>query len=161
VTFAAGDRPTALQLNDLAVLAVIKAADESRNTTTTLANDSELTLAVAASTTYLWEACIFFDSNATADYKGQWSVPASASGRFQCTGYALGGAFGMFDNATIGTVQANEGPVAGVVRPHFMTGSLTISTTAGNFRWQWAQNTSNGTATITKAGSYMKMWKVA
>lgn len=159
MTILAGDEPTAQEIEDLRILAVVKAADESRNTTTTLANDSELVLAVEASVTYMFESVIFQNSAATPDYKGQWSVPAGTTGRFQCTGYSLAGTLGIFDNATITTTQTIAG--AGAAQPHLMTGYITTSTTPGNLRWTWAQNTSNGSNSTTLAGSYIKMWKVS
>lgn len=158
MTILAGDEPTAQELEDLRILSVIKFADESRNTTTTLANDSELLLAMAATTTYMFESCIFQNSGGTPDYKGAWSVPAGGTGRFQCTGYSIIGTLGIFDNSSITTTQTIAGAAA--AQPHFMTGHI-VTVSAGNLRWTWAQNTSSGTNSTTLAGSYIKMWKVA
>lgn len=159
MTFLAGDEPAAQLFEDLRVLAIIKLSDEARNTTTTLANDAELVLAMQASSTYMLESTIFFNTTSTPNYKGLWTVPASATGRFQCTGYSIVGTLGIFDNAVIGTTQTIQGAAA--ARPHYMTGWITTSTTPGSLRWQWAQNTSNGAATTTLAGSYIKLTKVA
>jgi hypothetical protein len=40
-------------------------------------------------------------------------------------------------------------------------GRLVMSSTAGNFQLQWAQNASDATGTTLKAGSYMTMTRVA
>jgi hypothetical protein len=41
-----------------------------------------------------------------------------------------------------------------------MSGSVTVSTTAGTLVLQWAQNTSNGVGTIVHAGSAMLLVRV-
>jgi len=40
-------------------------------------------------------------------------------------------------------------------------GRLVMSSTAGNFQMQWAQNASDASGTTLKAGSFMTMTRVA
>src|SRR4029077_140614 len=51
---------------------LIKQNNESRNTTTVLADDGELIVPLAASTTYFIDASFIFDGAATPDIKYAW-----------------------------------------------------------------------------------------
>lgn len=48
---------------------VVKQADETVTNSTTMQDDDALTFALAANTTYLFRAVIFFNTPAAADYK--------------------------------------------------------------------------------------------
>jgi hypothetical protein len=152
--FQAGQRITAATLNAFCVpAAVIKPADQSVTSSTVLVNDNALVLPVVASATYLFECVIMFEAASGGDLKCQWTVPAGAT---------LAGEV-LFRNLTPadtvhGALQASglvqsAGSGAGTDLALAVNGSLVMSSTAGSVQFQFAQNTSNGTATIVHAGS--------
>ena len=81
-----GDVLSAADLNSWAVpLAAVKVVDTSRASTTTLANDPELSLAVAANVIYRFWAYLDYEGGTTgsSDIKWSFSVPAGATLRYQ------------------------------------------------------------------------------
>lgn len=152
----------------------IKQTDESRNTTTTLADDGELTVALDASTTYFIDITLTFTAGATGDFKyayvytgtltnaltfeGSEVVSPLNSGSGDGLGpcYNLGGV-----NFTTPTVRARGGNnTAGTVGGGHIRGVL-ITNSSGNLKIQWAQNTSDGADSTLKAGSYIAIAKQA
>lgn len=158
MTFAAGDRPTAAQLEDIRGLRVYKTFTETVNNSATMQNDDELFLAVAASTTYVFNCMLVYSSNTTADFKFAWTYPTGATAQYLLLGTALSGtALSTFQrDAAAGGIL--EGSVSN--QAILMTGTWTISTTAGTLQLQWAQNTANASNTQVLLGSYLELKKV-
>lgn len=156
--FAAGDKPTASQVNDLAPRFVRKTVNESLTTNTTIQNDDELVIAVAASTNYEVDCYLIWNSPAAADFKLQWSTPAGVSGYWTPTTQNLAaGAGTVYQGALAWATQAQlEGQGADTFTR--ISGVLT-TTAAGNLQLQWAQNAASGTTTVG-AHSFIKLTKV-
>jgi len=156
--FKAGTRLTAAVLNGAIGLTAIKSADTGRASTTTLAADPDLTVAVLANTAYLVRISMLYKSGTTntGDLKIGFSVPTGATfaGGFLCISNPLGVA--IFPVPTASTVMVSYGN--GTSNPLWceVTANLVVSTTAGNFTLTWAQNTSSGTATTLMAGSSLQ-----
>lgn len=155
VTFAAGDNPTAAELNDLAPRYAYKSSDETVNNTATLQSDDFLLLDVAASTRYEFELYITYTSNTTPDLKLGWTLPTGASNSY---------VYQFFDGATWVASSGATVPTAGVAiggfgaaLPARFQGVITISTTAGTMQIVWAQNTANASNTTIHAGSYLRV----
>jgi hypothetical protein len=158
ITAAVNDHEDRVTVVESAITRVVrKTADETVSSDSTLSNDSQLSMSVEAGASYAFDSVVFFNTNGTANYKGQWTVPTGALLTFQCTGYSLAGTFGIFWNtdASLQTMQGNATP-----RPHAMSGTLIVAGTAGNITWQWAQNTSNASNTSTLLASYIRLTKV-
>lgn len=158
----AGSRITAALIQSVAPLCVIKAADQSLTSNTTLQNDNALTLPVVAGATYKFWCSLDYEggTQGSSDIKWTWSLPASATLRYYAPRTTTAGAAaagGEFTGAqTIAAGTGGTGNLFGTT----MTGTLVVSSTAGSITLQWAQNTSNGTATIVHAQSDLTLWRI-
>jgi hypothetical protein len=153
-------------LTKMQPLYVRKGSDESRASNTTLANDSSLFLTVDANATYSMQSIIYYSTTSTADFKCRWTVP---TGFMEWTGAGLGvGATGtsgdVYFNRLILSSTAQFGGADATNTP-FMSltiqGTLNVGGTGGLFRFQWAQITSNATATLVRGDSYIVLTRVA
>jgi hypothetical protein len=138
---------------------VKKTSDQSKTSNTTLANDTELTFALAANTKYAVRGRIIFETGATGDFKWRHSGPASPTlvrivrkaivpAAAALSGVAIDSAFSAADITIIGTSAG-----AGYIE---FDGIVQNGANAGTFAFQWAQNTTDVTATIVRAGSYLQ-----
>lgn len=173
-SWAAGQRITAAQLTAMLPDVVIKAADESLSSNTTLQNDDELFLSVAASAKYVVDLQIFAITAAndvTEDIKLGFTFPSGSTLHFSGTGpnnADLSGAASSNSNgewiarmsATSGTTTIPYG-MSGVELGLSLRAILITSTTAGTLQLQWAQNSSTANALTVSAGSMMRARRVA
>lgn len=158
----AGQTLTAATLQSFAPFTVVKAADTSRATNTTLSADPDLQFAVAASAVYYWWLFIDYEGGTqnASDITVGWSVPTGTTMRWTRAALTLAGA------ADVGVLSTESGTPsfgtngAGNSRTIKAEGTLTSSTTPGTASFQWAQHTSNGTATIVHAGSGLTVVRV-
>lgn len=149
--------------SDTEVLWARKTADESVTSSTTLQNDDTLLVSVEASAVYEFALHLAVVGNTTGDFKMGFTFPTSStcwwSGKGGVETDAGFGASGStrhsvsFGDAS-GTAVAYTGSTT-ILSIHVM-GVLSVSTTAGTLQLQWAQNTSNATATTVKAGSFLR-----
>jgi hypothetical protein len=140
----------------------VKASDQGVTNSATLVNDSELLFAVAASTTYQFEAyliCNAAGNNAT-DCKVTFTVPAGATIRWSgfyvdasdssLTAIATVSASGTTVNLDVTTATADA--TARIL------GTVENGGTAGSLQLQFANNAAGaGRITTMKAGSYLKV----
>jgi hypothetical protein len=140
---------------------VLKTADETKTSNTTLASDGALKFTMAASTKYAVRGRIYFVTGATGDFKARHTGPASpslvliqrravAAGASADSSIAVDAAYSSADITALG------GAGSGWIE---FDGIIYNGTNAGDFAWQWAQNTTDATATVVKAGSYLE-WRV-
>lgn len=165
--FAVGSPiPTAADLNTYLIQQShkIKAADESR-ITTTLTNDSELVLPVQANTKYWAQCLLIYSGVAAADMSFKWSVPTGST--FQWISDAMGTATTTFFGSisrTVQTASSNPGfgcatAAAFLIAP--CKGFLTVGSTSGNLRAQWAQSVLDaGNPTWMRAGSMISLKRI-
>jgi hypothetical protein len=139
--------------------AVIKAADESVTSSTTLQDDNELTLAVGAGETWEFEFLLLVTGASAGDIKLGLTVPAGTSGWWG------GHGIGINDiNANTQNLRSMAGDLTAVLNfgtpasaeCMVVVRALVITTNAGSVTLQWAQNASSGTATTVKAGSVLR-----
>lgn len=154
--------------NDVGITAplfVRKTADESVTSSTTLQNDNHLFLSVATNTTYILDAFIIYDGQSAGDLKYGWTAPASAT--LDWTPRDLSTTVGatMVDAIDMAWLQIGSTETTGawattwgVATP---TGLLQVSGTSGTLQLQWAQDTSNATATRVKTNSWLRLQKVS
>ncbi|MFB7111720.1 hypothetical protein [Streptomyces sp. NPDC056291] len=134
------------------VQTVRKTADQSRTSTTTLANDSQLLLPVVANASYTLFLMCVFSGGTTGDIKFAWSVPSGTTLRWtDQTGVSGLATDTDVYNAPGGTTQVAFQIWATVV----------TSATAGNVTFQWAQSATDATATIVRANSYLRLERFA
>jgi len=126
---------------------VTKTADQPANTSsTTMQNDNTLFFAVATNTTYVFDAWIpVNDSNTTADLKYTFTAPAASVLTVLTTYPTSATASTNCTITTSGTACANT---TFNNANHFVQvrGYVATAGTAGQVRFQFAQNASNGNA---------------
>lgn len=156
---AAGDVPTADQLNKTIV--ITKASSQIVSNSTTLVNDAEITSAVSANSTYSFQIVMLWTSNSTADIKWTLTFPTGAvcnwgAVRLDTTTAGLTGSgdFGAYAPATSGSSLITAGGT-GLAQISVSYGSLIVGSTAGSLTLQWAQNTAAVVNTTIYAGTWM------
>lgn len=165
-TWVSGQILTASDVNTWFVpLAAVKTADTSRSSNTTLTNDPDILFSLASNATYQAEAFLWFHGGASgsSDLQFQWTGPAGFN-FFYLLFHAEGGATGLTNsvNRYVATSNAfcntNGGSTENVAQ---ILGTITTGGTAGTLNLQWAQNTSNATATVMRAGTHMTLRRIA
>ncbi|HZO70052.1 MAG TPA: hypothetical protein VFB74_34080 [Kribbellaceae bacterium] len=126
---------------------------------------SGLALTLDASSTWLVEAMAVYTGVTTGDIKFGWTVPAGATGTWVpggitsaatgSTGAVSLGAKAFSDTAIVGAVDAVT-PLVAMIR-----GIVRMGVTAGAVELDYAQGTSDPTATIMKADSWLRAKRVA
>jgi hypothetical protein len=143
---------------------VIKTADETKTSNATLAADGALVFAMDANSKYAVRGRVFFDTTATGDFKWRHTGPSSPAlvrvkrqsllpGASALSNIALDTAYSAADVTETGT-----GTTGGYIE---FEGIIHNGVNAGNFQFQWAQNTSDAGNTTVRAGSSIEYRKVA
>lgn len=149
-------------INDVRPIFARKTVDETvtnATTGTTLQNDDELFVSVAASTVYRFECNLGISTPTTTDFKCLFTFPAGLTMKYTlvCT---TAGAAALFpfnlDQTTTVTIEGNAA-VQGAV----FTGIIIVGATAGTLQLQWAQGTATASNTTVQAGSYLTLQKMA
>ncbi len=144
---------------------VRKTADTSRTSTTTMANDPDLTFSVDGSSTYLVELILVYSGDAAGDFKSNWSLPSNASANMWILGQPTSQPERDTTTMRTGVHTATGDVTLGCTGPTWWNGaSMTmylITDSSGTVTLRWAQNASNATATIIRAGSLIKITKLA
>lgn len=143
------------------ILMVRKAANEAVTSSTTLQDDDELFLAVQANSIYFVQGWFrYVSANATPDLKLNYTYPAGAS--FTRTDWGAPSTTTSAADTINTTVQTTGDSARGADtnnRSIYMMGELTTGATAGTFRVQWAQNTSDAGSVTMLGSSRLMMWK--
>lgn len=137
---------------------VMKTADQTKTSTTSLAADTALVMPMQASTKYAIRGRIFIDTVAAADFKWRHVGPASPTlvrvhrrsiipGGTADQGIAVDTAYSAADLTLVGA-----GTDGGWIE---FDAIIHNGANAGNFEVHWAQNTSDVGSTIVRAGSYL------
>lgn len=134
---------------------VAKTADESVASSTALQDDNDLVLALGAN--QIWQVKLVLravSASGTPMLKTGFTVPAGAT----IGGVAIGPNAANTDDSR----PVTEAAVLDFLLPATAIFEMVVVTagTAGNFKLQWAQNTSNATATVMKAGSILLAHRV-
>jgi hypothetical protein len=127
-----------------------------------LQNDADLVAAVAASTTYEFEAFLFYQSSVTADFKTAWTWPAGSVLYYAASGLdtslALQQVTSLADVS--GSTRSWGGAGVSAARWVSFNGHLITGGSAGNFQLQYAQNTATIETDQALAGSWLRIWQV-
>jgi hypothetical protein len=158
----AGDILTAHGYNLAKPAYAWKTASESVTSSTALQDDDELALPVEPFSVYLLLACYSVSGPTGADIKISFTVPTGAQGRrhnlglstpaTSTTGNSRISVHGLTNTATYGTTST---PVSIIEEGVIGTEAL-----GGVLQAQWAQVTSNATATVVEASSFMRLQRV-
>lgn len=138
---------------------IYKTSDQSVTSSTTLIDDDDFTFAVDTSSSYVIDLHIV--TTASGGMSIEPTRPTGTTGYytynlipFGQTSPSIAGSTNLNDNILSGN-SGTSNPICGNIR-YF----ITTSTTSGNFTIQWAQASSNATATVMKAGSSMTYTKI-
>lgn len=136
-----------------------KTADTSRssaNTGATLTDDPHLVAdSLPANSVWIVDMSIAWNAHTTPDFKCDFSVPAGASfsrWRAVTNGTASVWTSHQVLNSTV-LFQAGSGTDAVLL----ISGLLIVGGTAGNFRFRWAQNTSDANNTTVYSTSWLRL----
>lgn len=151
------------------VTVVLKTANESVTSSTTMQDDDDFSFPLAAGKSYRIEAVLGVSGAAAGDIKVAW-VGAGGVAGLSATRYCLGPAAAITDAsaATVRTQRANittviaygtDGALQSAIREEFLV-ETTTSGAAGTLTMQWAQNASSATATVMCAGSYVVITEI-
>ncbi|MFH9430230.1 hypothetical protein ACH4JZ_18305 [Streptomyces sp. NPDC017615] len=160
---------TAGLLNAIQPNSVWKTVNTDRDTTTTLADDPDLSVQLAAGATYRVQFRLFYGATDAARFKTAWTVPPGASGNKTVVGPDQGvilsgtssggtGRWGVHvfsTSCTYGTRDSTSNLCAGTEEGTIFT------TSAGTLALQWAQATSNANAARLAAGSMLTVTRLA
>lgn len=136
---------------------VTKPSDQSKSSDTTYAADTDLKFTVATGVYYVMGRVLATSTSATPDIKVQLSWPASSS--------ILGS---YWSNAGAGTVLTEDATSPAITTNFDIAANgltlvqfdlVLVAGATGTFAVEWAQNTSNATATTVKAGSFLRYRK--
>ncbi|MCX4993860.1 hypothetical protein [Streptomyces longwoodensis] len=142
-----------------------KSSSTPRASTTVMANDPHLAIAVVPGT-YKVDAFLMYDGDPTADLKLGWSAPAGTTGAWwpgamdnsgtTLTAVQRWGALSDITASTIAVGAIGAGTII-ACRP---VGTV-IVTTAGTLALAWAQGTSSATATNLRGQSTLELRRIA
>lgn len=149
-------------------IAVRKTSNETVTSSTTLQNDDQLMLPVAASAVYIMDAVIFYSGH-TANLGGLklgWTGPSGATMRWNnfANNFGVAPAETQYNISSepIGGTPRGIGTIgAGNIAACRPSGTLAVSTTSGNLQLQWAQWLSNAVGTIVHADSVLRLFRIA
>jgi len=139
---------------DQRIQIIQQAADKTHAQSNTVMEDTDLILPVTVNRRYACMCTVYVDSSTVADVDYAYSAPAGASGIVTENPTNAG----LTAAETISTRRATNGLGAGIISSqvfwcHFKTGA-----TAGDIKFQFAQDTSEATDTIFKEFSTMILW---
>jgi hypothetical protein len=125
--------------------------------TTTLANETGMAVAVVAGVEYDFDAVIVYEAGVTADIKLAWTFP-TATFFYSASTISAAGSFLPIASAAeaSGTAKTFGGQNIGVPVPITYTGFITVSS-SGSLQLQRAQSVSTAENTRINAGSWMRI----
>ncbi len=140
-----------------------KSSDESVASSTTLQDDNDLALTVAASEVWEFRLHIIYTAAAAADIKFAWTFPTGGVMAASGVGLSSTDVFSHYPYyfTTSPTSALTYGGADATIRDFSVEGTFTNSTTPGTLQLQWAQQASSGTASVVKANSTLWVCKLA
>lgn len=140
-----------------------RSASQTFASSTTLTPDNVFSVPVVANATYILDGYFPYTSNATALFKGVWTLPAAASGTWDPVGppgtVTTGNNSPLFDQAFSLTTTLTFGYGSSTCAFH-VKGSVTTGATAGNVVWTFAQSVITAVQTGMVAGAWLTARRV-
>lgn len=137
---------------------IAKSADESVTSSTALQDDNDLFFTSVAGGYYIWEAYLIVQGNSAGDCKVAFGEDSTFRGWWHMVTSSAAGTIGT---QTLGTRFSDVGTINTDVTNIYVTAIRgTLTGNGGTFKLQWAQNTSNGTATTVKQGSILRYKRI-
>jgi hypothetical protein len=146
-----------------------KTSNQTVNNSGTLADDTQLFVAVAANAVYQVDAYLIYTSSVNADILFGWTGPSGATFDWVTGGFATSVGASASDgvirrqNLSLAQSQAvgGVGTAGSDDRVAMPSGVLVTSTTAGNLTLQWAQGSPEVSDTILLANSVLIAQRIA
>lgn len=149
-------------MDSVTTIEVYKTIDESVTSSTTLQNDDDLFLPLEANKVYDLEGLLNFTGVVAADAKFAFTFPTGTSVYVGGLTIDTAGALIPWYQHNVASGTALTIGVAGATshRPTTVHGTIVVGSTAGTFQSQWAQNVSDPTATVLRAGSKLRILEI-
>jgi hypothetical protein len=143
-----------------------KTSDQAKTSDAALANDAQLVVAVVANAIYLFDLFLVYDGAATGDIQFKLVPPAGATLLWVPIGFpsSAAGTSSTVKMPKEGTAADTFGAVgtgAGNIVVMTPRGILRTGASAGTLQLQWAQGTSDGTATTLYTDSWIRAQRVS
>lgn len=168
MTIPAGTKISAALLGDALPLTAVVVIDTSATSTTTFAPAAGMVLALAANSTYLIDGYLAYSAGATGDFRAAWTCPDDWTGSWSWQGVAsssTGGSGNMNAARVDGDLEAfyallgGSDTLGGALAARL--GMYVETGAAGNLQATFTQNTSNGTPSVVRQGSWLRAQKVS
>lgn len=148
----------------LAPVFVVKSANESVSSSTTLQNDDELLVSLTANRTYEISGVLRVSGSTSGDITIAWTGPAGSTMHTVVHGLGASGSAGSDDIIFLyegpGTASPGTFGTTATIRAIHYHGFIRVGGDSGNLRLVWAQGSSNATATVVHSGSFMCVRRV-
>lgn len=163
-TVVAGQDITADLLNSMMPQYKFKTAGTIR-TNNTIADDPDLTMQLEANAIYLVEFRVVYSANTTA-LRCQWTVPTGATGVRNINGMEQTGtdptaSLTRWGGASFGSAAAYGDGNSVSTTVHLYEWAIVTTTNAGTCAFAWAQTATTAENTQVRAGSYMRVTRLA
>ncbi len=136
-----------------------KTSDESVSSSNVLQDDDHLFATVGAGEVWEVEGMLDFSSaSATPDVAFGLSIPTGAT--FKLSYHSNDGSATGFRAGVLTSGSATVEIPAGGSAVVFVRGIVVVGSSSGTVRLQWAQNTSDATATTARSNSYLKFTRI-
>ncbi|HIN63814.1 MAG TPA: hypothetical protein EYM95_04180 [Candidatus Obscuribacterales bacterium] len=133
-----------------------KDATTSRSNTTTLADDPDLVINVDANKTYFFTAKLYYNGNGGFGFKSTFVGPSGSTLTWRADRPDNAGeASGTLAGGATAVMDTNNSQ-----RVVLISGKIVVSSTSGQLKMQWAQNTSNNTALNVLACSNVQLIEI-
>lgn len=177
--FAAGAKVRVSALNELGGAAAgatptggyaRMTSDVTVTNSTTLVEATGLTFDLAASATYAFHGWLLYTALAAGDLKVRPVAPSGASGYWSLLGSAFDQTgvastewknYGQFQGVDLGTSLNAAGTTDGTTYMAALIDGFVTTTDAGEHQLQVAQRAANATATVLRAGSWLRLVRLA
>ena len=134
---------------------IVKRTDESRASTTTLANDAELSIYLAPGTYHVRLQLATTQASGTPRFQAGWNFTGTASGARRLQLETNAGAYFSSNGAWSGSASQPGSWAAG--QGYWQEDLFLVVTTGGTLSSAWAQQVSNASPVVVKAGSVLEV----
>jgi hypothetical protein len=137
---------------------IVKSADQSVTSSTTLQDDNDFTLSVASGKTYAYEMWLSGNMDASGDIKFAFTMPALADSRMNVSIVEVNNNFNDALARTDGDMtDAMTLWVSSDANYEIIIWGFFTTSAAGTLQFQWAQNSSHANPTTIREGSWMNV----
>lgn len=146
------------------VKVILKSSNETRTSTSSVSDDGSLTFSAAANTKYQITYYLMASGPASGGWKCGMNVPSGSTGYFGST-FDYDDVSSSWGSRSVGSTKSSTALLSGTVPASSMATSgrtgigiraaVETSSTAGSITLQWAQNSSNASATTIYQNSFM------